>query len=471
MFIILTTDYFEFKNYFGNLLSFSEDTKNTNLFPSGWCDDTAQEFGVVKCPNTEPTDTNAGFVARSEWFRTGFQSANPYRPEGKTFFGVFRHELYGINKGLLPHTKVSFKLTRSSNAFFVKRLIKSDTPDTTKYKAILTSICLYIKVGQMNIALYDTIKSRFETTPVKYYYRKLQVKTEQINAYSVIHQTNSLWPDSTQPIKVFFAIVDTKALAGDYEKNPYCFIRKWEIKTSAKVTCDYATNAIQASAIATLEQKVRNMFQNQQDLLYNLLCQKKCKKKTDKVSSKNCAKTSKKKSIPGTSSSNIPIQSTSAAAAEEETSVPQLDGNPETESGTETESEYVPDSEEEDEEESDSESTASENFCSASSGNRSQTVTCQSPSRSRKEALKKFKAKYRRNHSTREEVQLLNQRSMSSLEGDTTEIVYVKDFELDVGGARIDQLKLVSSEDEAMEPYIRFLCKKFLCLSSQLINY
>jgi len=44
---------------------------------------------------------------------------------------------------------------------------------------------------------------------------------ESISPSSLVFESDNLMPDSTNPIKLYFAIVEAKAYLGDYFKNPY----------------------------------------------------------------------------------------------------------------------------------------------------------------------------------------------------------------------------------------------------------
>lgn len=220
--------YFHYKCYFQNLLSFEDDAKSTNLFTSGWVNETsvAQSDGSQ---NTDPSVNNNGFMNRTEWFREKMAPVpSPYKSSGYTLLSSFKHDLHGVTKPLVPNTKVIFTLQRAPDSFCISRakVIKNGTAkDAENYKLYLASCILFVKVAQMTMPLYKDFHARFQREPIRYYYRKLYLKVETINTNAMAYQTNNLFVDGMQPIKVYFAIVKTEALNGNYDLNPYCFQR------------------------------------------------------------------------------------------------------------------------------------------------------------------------------------------------------------------------------------------------------
>ena len=72
------SQFYPFKAYFSNLLTYSTDSKLSHLLPQGYATDTKGSM--------EPTDrANGGFLARCQWFRKGFSITQEYRTEGTTF--------------------------------------------------------------------------------------------------------------------------------------------------------------------------------------------------------------------------------------------------------------------------------------------------------------------------------------------------------------------------------------------------
>lgn len=125
---------------------------------------------------------------------------------------------------------------RTSDQFYLmKRIVAAGEPkDDTKYKAILTNCCLYVKIATMSEPLFRDFSTRFQHEDIKYHYRKIIVKPMTIPPNSQQFISNNLFPDSESPLKIHFVLVQTSALKaeeeGDYYRNPFGFYRKWMVK-------------------------------------------------------------------------------------------------------------------------------------------------------------------------------------------------------------------------------------------------
>ena len=71
-----------YRSYIQNLVSFSEDSKQTNLSLSGWITD---NYGLIdKTASTEPSSVNEAQLARGNWFRENLTEGKKYSNEGYT---------------------------------------------------------------------------------------------------------------------------------------------------------------------------------------------------------------------------------------------------------------------------------------------------------------------------------------------------------------------------------------------------
>lgn len=152
---------------------------------SGWQKDSINFDDDLS--DIEPSKDNLGFLTRSSWFRKSYKPyPNPYRSSGYTFLGPFKHELHGVTKPIIPGTKILFQLIRSNNKFSLLRVTKpadNVTDDTEEYRAIIISCMLYVKVAHMTLPLWREIKQRFQKEPIKYFYRRLQIKVIKTNVF------------------------------------------------------------------------------------------------------------------------------------------------------------------------------------------------------------------------------------------------------------------------------------------------
>lgn len=181
---------FNYKSYFQNLLSFNESAKSTNLFCSGWNKDIAwlkQDFAKKTESSqpyvyserflVEPSDKNLGFLDRVGWMKNNFkQDANTtYRSGGYTFLGPFMHQFQGVTKPLMPGISMKFTLWRAPHKFAISVADTDATPDNEQYRAKITSVMLYVKVGYLAMPLWKEISHRHSKEPIKYFFRGLQV--------------------------------------------------------------------------------------------------------------------------------------------------------------------------------------------------------------------------------------------------------------------------------------------------------
>ena len=184
---------FQYKSFFQNLLSFNNAAKVTNLFGSGWSQDTQWTVNETYTPlkpagqtpityhqysSVEPKPENLGFMDRVSWFKNNFEldvRAN-YRTSGWTFVGPLMHDFHGCPKPLMPGSKLFFSFRRAHHEFSIVKTDLPDTLDPTKYKAKLLDMMLYIKVGYLALPLWKEIKTRFAREDIKYFFRGLQIK-------------------------------------------------------------------------------------------------------------------------------------------------------------------------------------------------------------------------------------------------------------------------------------------------------
>ena len=184
---------FQYKSFFQNLLSFNNAAKVTNLFGSGWSQDTqwivnetyiplkpAEQKPIIyhQYSSVEPKPENSGFMDRVAWFKNNFEVdvRATYRTSGWTFVGPLMHDFHGCPKPLMPGSKLFFSFRRAHHEFSIVKTDLPDTLDPTKYKAKLLDMMLYIKVGYLALPLWKEIKTRFAREDIKYFFRGLQIK-------------------------------------------------------------------------------------------------------------------------------------------------------------------------------------------------------------------------------------------------------------------------------------------------------
>jgi len=164
------------------------------LYCGGWCkddgwlkqdtikneahDDPKVYHEYISC---EPSEKNSAFMERMGWMKNRFKidSESTYRSSGFTFVAPFLHQYHGVTKPLMPGIQVIFSLRRAPHKFSILVADRDNTTnnfDVEEYKAEITSIMLYVKVGHLALPLYAEIKHRHAKEPIKYFYRALQMR-------------------------------------------------------------------------------------------------------------------------------------------------------------------------------------------------------------------------------------------------------------------------------------------------------
>lgn len=184
---------FQYKSFFQNLLSFNSAAKVTNLFGSGWSQDTqwivdekvyppkpAEQIPVTyhQYTSVEPNPDNAGFMERVGWFKNNFEldSRATYRSSGWIFVSPLMHDFHGCPKPLMPGSKLYFSFRRARHEFSIVKANLISQNDPVKYSAKLLDMMLYVKVGYLALPLWKEIKTRFAREDIKYFFRGLQIK-------------------------------------------------------------------------------------------------------------------------------------------------------------------------------------------------------------------------------------------------------------------------------------------------------
>jgi hypothetical protein len=84
----------------------------------------------------------------------------------------------------------------------------------------------------MSDVIYRELSTRYAKEDIKYPFRKIIIKAISIPASNQEFLTGNLFPDSENPMKIHFVLVQTKARTGDYNLNPFGFYRKWTVTKS-----------------------------------------------------------------------------------------------------------------------------------------------------------------------------------------------------------------------------------------------
>lgn len=93
--------------------------------------------------------------------------------------------------------------------------------DNTTYNFHISECNLYVQVGQLNVSLYNELRIRWEKEDIKYFFRRFDMLEENIGKGKKRLNSNALWSDSINPLRIYFFLVASAAYSpGDYKKNP-----------------------------------------------------------------------------------------------------------------------------------------------------------------------------------------------------------------------------------------------------------
>jgi hypothetical protein len=219
MYVTQAPEFYPYKCYITDLLTFTNEVKLSQLQSQGYEQDSKRFMEAVL--------TNTGWLARNAMFRKDMMANAEYRAEGKTFVGKFRHDLSGSSKPLPPKTGVYFELRRSSDDFYIMK----DAADTETYKTVLTNCCLYVPIAWMQMEMLRELEVRWPKEPIVFHYRRLMVRKFGVGRNKMEFFSDSLFSEAENPIRVLMLLVESEAEIGNQGKNPFAFQRQWTTTT------------------------------------------------------------------------------------------------------------------------------------------------------------------------------------------------------------------------------------------------
>ncbi len=169
-------------------------------------------------------------LGRNAWFRKDLKQGieNPYSVEGYQMLSAVKHELYGSRVLFPPSTKMMFTFTKQSSGWY----LMTPPGDSERYKFHLSNCVLLVKLCTLNDPIYRSLVTRLEKEDIIMYYRRLAVKTEILHAHSIYYESNNLFPDTSAPLRVYFALVKNKSMGNSYHHNPYNFLRSLKVESN-----------------------------------------------------------------------------------------------------------------------------------------------------------------------------------------------------------------------------------------------
>lgn len=151
---------------------------------------------------------NAGLV-----LRYGFTE------QSKTFEleGNLKEDIFDLDKYLINGVDIYIKLFRSSTPFVVM-----SAESSAAYKLELLDVVFKVAKVRVDPGVLLNHSKQIESTPVKYTISRNELKMNTIPKGSTEFYWNNIFPQAV-PDRIVVALVDQKAVNGDYSANPFNF--------------------------------------------------------------------------------------------------------------------------------------------------------------------------------------------------------------------------------------------------------
>ncbi|XP_061190601.1 uncharacterized protein F54H12.2-like [Saccostrea echinata] len=142
-----------------------------------------------------------------------------YTQQSKTFKleGNLMEDIFDIDKYLINGVDIYIKLFRSSAPFVIMSAAASPA-----YKLELQDVVYKLAKVRVDQGVLLNHSKQIETTPVKYPITRNELKMNTIPKGSTEFYWDNIFPQAI-PDRLVVALVDQKAVNGDYTKNPFNF--------------------------------------------------------------------------------------------------------------------------------------------------------------------------------------------------------------------------------------------------------
>ena len=151
---------------------------------------------------------NAGLVLRYGYT----QKSQVFELEGNLM-----EDIFDINKYIINGVDIYIKLFRSSAPF-----VLMSTAGTPAYKLELQDVVYKVAKVRVDPGVLINHSKQIETTPVKYIISRNELKMNTIPKGSTEFYWDNIFPQAV-PERIVVALVDQKAVNGDYTANPFNF--------------------------------------------------------------------------------------------------------------------------------------------------------------------------------------------------------------------------------------------------------
>lgn len=196
----LTDDLLHYKTFLETSLSYGQDAINSHLSASHFCNDTPGKYDANN-------GTNLGYATRKNIIK-----------ESKTFAGYFplNSDFLSNDKYLPSIGQLGIRLGRSPDEF----VLQGPAADTSKI--IISKLSLYVKYVELHPKIHESIAKQLVTKPMILPFVRTEVKHVVMLAGSTELQIDNLFVNKL-PKTVIVGFVDSKAVSGSKELNPYNF--------------------------------------------------------------------------------------------------------------------------------------------------------------------------------------------------------------------------------------------------------
>lgn len=197
--------HYPYLSMLNTLLSYGSDAKSSQLSSQLWESDHAGDFDDANAKNGK----NSGLLKRAALTKSS-----------KTIDleGPIMHELFQMDIFILNQVGISLKLYRTRPEF----CLMSTTATGKNYNIKLEEVIFRVCKCKINPAVILSHAKMLEKTTAKYPFKKRLVKMYNL-ATGLLNASFENMFSGTRPDRLCIAFVSSKAVAGDFTKNPYNF--------------------------------------------------------------------------------------------------------------------------------------------------------------------------------------------------------------------------------------------------------
>lgn len=195
---------YHYRSYIENLLSYGNDSVNTHLISNGW---------LIDSGNFDSIDSE-GMKKRKEWIKNG---------KSIELYGKVHADLFNQSKLLLNNVDLKVVFNMEKPSFYM--VTENSDPNKTDTKTLsvkLYSATLFMKHVTVNPDILRAHEIALTRQPAVYHFKRVEVKP-----FTIYPGNQSLSLDNVVigqlPNLIIFAMVDSRAYNGAYDKNPFNF--------------------------------------------------------------------------------------------------------------------------------------------------------------------------------------------------------------------------------------------------------